>query len=100
MRRLLAIIALALLAASCGGQAPPSPPPPTPQLGIDVLWYRHSHDKSATIRSKAGRIVSYLTALGANALSISFPFYMSGRRASHVYPQSATPSPARPGHSR
>jgi len=91
--RLLAVIALALLAASCGGPPPPSPPPPQPQLGIDVLWYRHARDTPATIGDKAQRIVSYVLALGANALSISFPFYMSGRRGSHVYALTATPSP-------
>ncbi len=93
MRRLLAIIALSLLAASCGGPAPPAPPPPAPQLGIDVLWYRHPQDTAAVIRSKAGRIVSYIIALGANAVSVSFPFYMSGRHASHVYARTSTPSP-------
>jgi hypothetical protein len=94
MRRLVAALILVFLAAGCGGPPPPAPPPPRQQFGVDVLWYRHPADPPATIRSKAARVVSYIDDLGANAISISFPFYMSGRHGSHVFAHSATPSPA------
>jgi len=90
---LVAALMLVAFAAGCGGPAPPAPPPPRPQLGIDVLWYRHPEDTAAIIRSKAARVVSYIGELGANAISISFPFYMSGPRGSHIYARSATPAP-------
>ncbi len=87
-----AAVTLAFLVAGCGGP-PPAPAPPKPQLGVDVLWYLHPQDTAATIRSKAARVVSYVDDLGANAISISFPFYMTGRHGSHVYAHSATPTP-------
>ncbi len=97
MRRGLLIgIALSLFAASCGGHPappPPAPAPARPQLGIDVLWYRHPEDSAATIRAKSRRIVSYVAGLHANAISISFPFYMRGQRASGVHPGTPTPTP-------
>jgi len=92
MRR-LGLIALALLAAGCAGHAPAAPTLPRPQLGIDVLWYRHPEDSAATIHDKAARIVSYIDDLHANAISISFPFYMRGQRDSRVFRRRATPTP-------
>ena len=88
----LVVLVLLVLVAGCGGP-PPAPPPPPPQLGVDVLWYRHD-DTAAIIRAKAARVAAYIDGLGANAISISFPFYMTGRRGSHVYAHSATPAPA------
>ncbi len=89
----LGLVALALLAAACGGHAPAAPTFPQPQLGIDVLWYRHPEDSAATIQDKAARIVSYIDNLHANAISISFPFYMRSQSASRVFHRSATPTP-------
>jgi hypothetical protein len=96
MKRLLVLLvvtALPMLTASCGGPAPPAPVPPAPQLGIDVLWYRHRADSLGVIKRKSERLVGCITGLGANALSISFPFYMHGRLGSQVYRSPATPTP-------
>lgn len=93
MKRLLVIIALSLLAASCSQPTPPAPVAPAPQQGVDVLWYRHSADSTAAIRRKSERVVSCIAGLGANAISISFPFFMRGQRGSYVYPGPVTPTP-------
>ncbi len=99
MKRLLALfafplISFALLATGCGGPVPEAPKAPEPELGIDVLWYRHPEDSPGTIAAKAARIVRYIDHLGANAISISFPFYMEDQRASRVFSGKATPAPA------
>jgi Glycoside Hydrolase Family 113 len=93
-RRLVVAIAISLLAASCGGHPAPAPPAPArPELGIDVLWYLHPEDSAATIRAKSSRVVSYVAGLHANAISISFPFYMRGPLASAVRAGKSTPTP-------
>jgi hypothetical protein len=65
-----------------------------PLLGIDV-WWRQNHGlskpKSAAARSE--QIVRYIRHhLHANAVSISFPVFVSGLYSDHVFTNSETPS--------
>jgi hypothetical protein len=61
------------------------------QAGIDIDWY-HYKDQQVTADAIAAR--TYLLKLHANAVSISFPFFMSGARSSRVRRTVATPTPA------
>ena len=116
MRRLLlGAGVLALLVAGCTTAAhlkalqPPSAPssPPIvvpaaetaprpspghfPQLGIDIDLYTYpGQDFSAA----AATDVAYIASLHANAVSVSFPFFMSGPSAARVYASDATPTPS------
>jgi hypothetical protein len=93
-------------ASGQGGEAAPSPsasavPQVTdvwqqgmPQLGVDVYWQANPSDNDSVIAAKARRIVNYAISLGANSISLSFPFYTYGLTSNVVYasPQT-TPSP-------
>lgn len=81
-------------------QTPASPPLTIPQAvaigkpafqrGIDVDAYTYpGHDFSAA----AAAVVAYVKSLNANSLSISFPFFMSGRYSSRVFASPRTPTP-------
>jgi hypothetical protein len=103
---LLAALAVAVLIAGCTGAAhiralqppavPKSPPVRVPvvrpavQLGIDIDAYTY---RGQDIAAAAAQDVAYVTSLHANAVIISFPFFMSGPGSSTVYATSATPSP-------
>jgi hypothetical protein len=116
MRRLLLGAGiLALLVAGCAGAAhlkalqPPTVPtspaitvpaaaasrPPWPgrfpQLGIDIDLYTYPGQDFA---AAAATDVSYIASLHANAVSVSFPFFMSGPDAAGVYASDATPTPS------
>jgi Glycoside Hydrolase Family 113 len=69
--------------------------PGMPQLGIDVYWVANTRDSDAVIRAKARRIINYAIGLGANSISLSFPFYTYGITSDTLYGSPATtPSPA------
>jgi hypothetical protein len=118
MRRLiLSSAALALLIAGCTAAAhlkvlqPPAAPTtssgPAPAAGssaavpayaagkmlrgIDIDLYTYPGQDFA---STAATDVAYITSLHANALSVSFPFFMNGHRAAGVHATSATPTPS------
>ena len=64
-----------------------------PQLGIDVLWY-DNNETISTINQEANQTLNYIVGLGANAISISFPFYdIGGLTGSKVSAGQYTPSP-------
>jgi hypothetical protein len=107
---LLGAIAVVVVMAGCTAAAhlkalQPRPVPASPQLtipqtvtisqpafqrGIDVDAYTYPrHDFSAA----AAAVVAYAKSLNANSLSISFPFFMSGRYSSRVFASSRTPTP-------
>ena len=66
-----------------------------PQLGIDVYWVGNTKDTDAVIRAKARRIINYAIGLGANSISLSFPFYTYGITSDTLYGSPATtPTPA------
>jgi hypothetical protein len=69
--------------------------PGTPQLGVQIYWESNNTDREGTVWEKARRIVDYVTALSANSVTISFPFFTAGMKASSVGPKAATPSPHR-----
>ena len=113
MRKLaLGGAALALVVAGCTTvshlkalqpAAVPSSPPIAPpavvspegngamQRGIDIDAYTYP---GQDISGAAFADVAYITSLHANAVSISFPFFMSGPSSSTVYATNSTPTPA------
>jgi hypothetical protein len=63
---------------------------PRIELGIDVDFYTYpGQDIAAAAKLSA----EYAKSLGANAMSVTFPFFASGIRSSGVHGTSATPSP-------
>jgi hypothetical protein len=60
------------------------------QRGIDIDLYLFPGTQAA-VAARAD--VQYVLSLHANAVSVSFPFYMAGRRASGVHAGDETPSP-------
>jgi hypothetical protein len=114
-RMILGAAALALLLVSCTGAShlealQPAPIPSakpaalpgavpavstsTFQRGIDVDIYTYP---GQDIVAAASADVAYILSLHANAVSISFPFFMAGPDAKGVYASSATPTPAQLG---
>lgn len=109
-RLLISAVAAAVIVAGCTAaahiaaiqprQVPASPPLSIPisvaverppfQRGIAVDAYTYPrHDFS----SAAAAVVAYVRSLNANSISISFPFFMSGRASSRVFATGRTPSP-------
>jgi hypothetical protein len=69
--------------------------PGMPQLGIDVYWVANRQDSAAVIQAKARRIIDYAISLGANSISLTFPFYTYGITSDAVYASpDTTPTPA------
>ena len=64
---------------------------PTFQRGIDIDAYTYP---GQDIAAAAAADVSYIQSLHANAVSISFPFFMAGPSSTVVYAKNTTPSPA------
>lgn len=61
------------------------------QRGVDLDVYTHpGQNVPATARAD----IAYVKGLHANAVAISFPFFMAGRHASAVYTTPSTPTPA------
>jgi hypothetical protein len=69
--------------------------PGRPQLGMNVFWIDDSRDSDEVVRAKARRAADYLVTVDANSVTLSFPFYTAGPRASSVRATSSTPSPHR-----
>lgn len=86
----LALVASTLLAVSLMSSC--SSPGPV-QKGINVLWYNNPADTDAQVAAKANDTMRYIKHLGANAVAINFPFYMTGPTANRVSVGPATPSP-------
>jgi hypothetical protein len=61
------------------------------QLGIDVDFYAYPGEN---VSQYASADIQYVKSLHANALSVSFPFFVSGPKASSVHASLWTPSPA------
>jgi hypothetical protein len=117
-RMILGAAALALLLVSCTGASrlhvfQPAPIPtvapvavpvamlpvhdvkmPMFQRGIDIDFYTYP---GQDIVDAASTDVAYVKRLHANAVSISFPFFMTGPNAKGVYASSSTPTPAQIG---
>jgi hypothetical protein len=97
--------ALGVLVAGCTGlahlkalqpaQVPSSPSLATAarhgmQLGVDVDAYSY---KGQNIPTAATAITNYVLSLHANAIAITFPFFMNGSNAAGVSARAATPTP-------
>jgi hypothetical protein len=69
--------------------------PGMPQLGIDVYWVANRQDSAPVVQAKARRIIAYAIGLGANSISLTFPFYTYGITSDTVYASpDSTPTPA------
>lgn len=64
---------------------------PAIQLGVGIDFYTYL---GQDVLSAAEKTVPYVKSLHANAISISFPYFMRGEHASAVYASPETPSPA------
>jgi hypothetical protein len=64
---------------------------PRLQLGIDVDFYNW---RGLNVAQSAAGDVAYIRSLHANAMSVSFPFFMHGWYSDGVYGNGETPSPA------
>src|SRR6185437_15432424 len=110
-RFLLTALGLVILVAGCTAASrvkalqppavPASPPIALPaadaqlpigtfQRGIDIDAYTYP---GQNIAQAAAADVAYIKHLHANAVSVSFPFFMSGPASSRVYGTGATPTP-------
>jgi hypothetical protein len=108
LRRLLAMgVAAGLLVAGCAAAShlralqPAHPPAVSPlgfpatspapmQRGIDIDAYTY---RGQDVAAAAHADISYITRLHANAVLISFPFFVNGQDGSTVYATSGTPTP-------
>lgn len=61
------------------------------QRGIDIDLYTW---RGENIPAAAAYEISYITSLHANAVSISFPYFMDGRDSNTVHATAGTPTPA------
>jgi hypothetical protein len=103
-KSLIGAAGLGLLMAGCAAAShltalqPSMPSPPSVatrarhamQLGIDVDAYTY---KGQNIPAAATAVVNYALRLHANAISITFPFFMNGPHSSTVSKRAATPTP-------
>jgi hypothetical protein len=64
-----------------------------PELGIVVDFSDTAPLSDSKEVAQAQRVFSYVASLGANAVSLNFPFYMSSQTASTVASGIGTPSP-------
>ena len=64
---------------------------PVMQIGAGIDLYTYPNQDWPTASADD---VTYLKALHANSVMVSFPFYVSGRKSSTVFAKPATPTPA------
>jgi hypothetical protein len=77
--------------AHASAAAASAPAVPAFWRGIDIDAYTYP---GQNVAAAARADVAYIKGLNANAVSISFPFFITGDRAAGVYATSATPTPA------
>jgi hypothetical protein len=66
-------------------------PAPRRQLGIGVDFYTYP---GQNVAADAAKTVAYVKSLHANALSVSFPYFMRGQHSAAVFATTETPTPA------
>jgi hypothetical protein len=64
---------------------------PRRQLGVGVDFYTYP---GQNVAADAAKTVAYVKSLHANALSVSFPYFMRGQHSSVVFATNETPTPA------
>lgn len=69
-------------------------PTPTFQKGIAIYWKTEPGETLARVRTAADQAFDYAISLGANSVSLSFPFFVDGTKPTRVYSTDATPTPA------
>jgi hypothetical protein len=65
------------------------------ELGIHVYWEDNPLDSDEAVRRKARRLVDQVVGLEANAIAVSFPFFVDSIAASSLRPDPRTPAPQR-----
>ncbi|MCC5478750.1 glycoside hydrolase family 113 [Streptomyces barringtoniae] len=70
--------------------------PGAAQWGVQIYWEEEKQKRSdAFIEAQARKQAKYLVGLGANSVSLSFPFYTEGRTSDVTKAGAGTPSPER-----
>lgn len=85
---------LSALAVPSLGATTPRTSSPLPEFGIGVTINDDPPLPDNQEMAQAQSVFSYVASLGADSVSINFPFYMASQSASSVYSGSGTPSPA------
>lgn len=63
------------------------------QKGVAIYMRLYKGEKPASVRLFAQRTLNYAVSLGANSVSVSFPFFINGIHGTRIYGTKATPSP-------
>jgi hypothetical protein len=66
-----------------------------PQRGIHVYWQDNPGDSDDTVHEKARRVVDQVVGFEANAIAVSFPFFVTSPRSDELIADERTPSPHR-----
>ncbi|MFE1849714.1 hypothetical protein ACFYYI_18445 [Streptomyces sp. NPDC002387] len=67
-----------------------------PQWGVQLYWEEEKSKRSDTfIEAQAGKQAKYLIGLGANSVSVSFPFFIQNSTSNKLSAGPKTPSPER-----
>ncbi|MEV7285419.1 hypothetical protein AB0O01_12770 [Streptomyces sp. NPDC093252] len=67
-----------------------------PQWGVQIYWEEEKKKRSDSfIEAQARKQAKYLIGLGANSVSLSFPFYTGGITSNTLSTEAKTPSPER-----
>ncbi|MFI1966749.1 glycoside hydrolase family 113 [Streptomyces pathocidini] len=69
--------------------------PGAPQWGVQIYWEDNQKWSVDFIAKQARKHADYLVDLGANSVSLSFPFYTGGISSTEITAGAMTPSPAR-----
>lgn len=69
--------------------------PGMPQWGVQIYWEEDRKQSDQFIENQALKQAKYLIGLGANSVSLSFPFYTGGPTSNTLSAGPATPSPQR-----
>jgi hypothetical protein len=62
------------------------------QYGINVFWSHSTDETDAVVKMRSARVLDYVVGMGANSVTLSFPFFMDGWQASTVKTTDETPS--------
>jgi hypothetical protein len=71
-----------------------SPASSTRLYGVSVFIDNSERLPDSAVVANAEKLFSYVAGLGANSVSLNFPFYMNGLTDSEVFPEVTTPSPS------
>ncbi|MCX5384935.1 hypothetical protein [Streptomyces sp. NBC_00083] len=69
--------------------------PGMPQWGVQIYWEDNVKQSPSYLTAKAQLQAKYLVSLGANSVSLTFPFYTGTPTSTKTFAGKHTPSPAR-----